>query len=153
MCLDVNEPLLKRCHKRCSWTLSKHVSIWTINFHHRPVHFKPFPCIEVSLHIRAKSRTSPRAEISHIHAKSWQLLGWLWSHRNEHRLPISSQASFRVISLSLEATRLGVLMIESLWKFDRHLGSAAAEVHVKLQSDWRSLNPNLAASRLHEILR
>ena len=38
-------------------------------------------------------------------------------------------------------------------KFDRHLGSAAANVPVKLQSDWRSLTPNLAVSRLHEILR
>ena len=33
-------------------------------------------------------------------------------------------------------------------KFDRHLGSAAAEVPVKFQSDWKSLYPNLAASRL-----
>ena len=38
-------------------------------------------------------------------------------------------------------------------KFDRHLGSNAAEVPAKFQSDWKSLNPNLAASRLHEILR
>ena len=38
-------------------------------------------------------------------------------------------------------------------KFYRHLGSAAAEVPVKFQSDWKSVNPNLAASRLHEILR
>ena len=38
-------------------------------------------------------------------------------------------------------------------KFDRHLGSVAAEVPVKFQSDWKSLNPNLAASRLHKILR
>ena len=36
-------------------------------------------------------------------------------------------------------------------KFDRHLGRAAAEVPVKFQSDWKSLNPNLAASRLHEM--
>ena len=38
-------------------------------------------------------------------------------------------------------------------KFDRHLGSAAAEVSVKFQSKWKSLNSNLEASRLHEILR
>ena len=38
-------------------------------------------------------------------------------------------------------------------EFDRHLGSATAEVPVKFQSDWKSLNPNLTASRLHEILR
>ena len=38
-------------------------------------------------------------------------------------------------------------------KFDRLLDRAAAEVPVKFQSDWNSLNPNLAASRLHKILR
>ena len=38
-------------------------------------------------------------------------------------------------------------------KFDRHLGSSAVDVPVKFQSDWQSPNPNLAASRLHEILQ
>ena len=38
-------------------------------------------------------------------------------------------------------------------KFDRHLGSIAAEVPVKSYCDWISLNPNPMASRLHEILR
>ena len=33
-------------------------------------------------------------------------------------------------------------------KYDRHLSSAAAEVPVKFQNEWKSLNPNLAASRL-----
>ena len=37
--------------------------------------------------------------------------------------------------------------------FDRHLGSTAAEVPANLQSDWKNLNMNLEASRLHEILR
>ena len=37
-------------------------------------------------------------------------------------------------------------------KFDRHFGSAAAEVPVKFQSDWKSLNLNYGASRHHEIL-
>ena len=37
--------------------------------------------------------------------------------------------------------------------FDRHLDSAATEVPVEFQSYWESLNLNLAASRLHEILR
>ena len=37
--------------------------------------------------------------------------------------------------------------------FFRHLGSAAADVPVIFQSDWKSLKPNLAASRLREILR
>ena len=38
-------------------------------------------------------------------------------------------------------------------KFDRHLGNAAAEVPVKFENDWKSSNPNLAASSLHEILQ
>ena len=38
-------------------------------------------------------------------------------------------------------------------KFDRHIGSTAAEVPVKFQSDRTILNTNLAASRLDEILR
>ena len=38
-------------------------------------------------------------------------------------------------------------------KLDKHLGSAAADVLAKLQNDWKSLNLNLAASSLHEILR
>ena len=38
-------------------------------------------------------------------------------------------------------------------QFDRLLGSAAVDMSVKFQSDWKSLNSNLAASRLHEILR
>ena len=41
------------------------------------------------------------------------------------------------------------------WDFlpQDHLGSTAADVPVKFQGDWQSRNPNLAASRLHEILR
>ena len=38
-------------------------------------------------------------------------------------------------------------------KFDRYLGSAAAEMLVKFQSDWKILNPNLAAPRFRKILR
>ena len=37
-------------------------------------------------------------------------------------------------------------------KFDRHLDCAAANVSVKFQIDWKSLNPILTASGLHEIL-
>ena len=57
--------------------------------------------------------------------------------------------------------RIGVQwVIVSLWnriphialKCDRHLGSTATKVPVKLQSYWKSLNPTLAASRLHEVL-
>ena len=38
-------------------------------------------------------------------------------------------------------------------QFDRHLGSTAANVPVKCQSNWKILNPSLAALRLDEILR
>ena len=37
-------------------------------------------------------------------------------------------------------------------KFDRHLHSPAAKGFVKYQIDWKSLNANLAASELYEIL-
>ena len=38
-------------------------------------------------------------------------------------------------------------------KFDRHLGSSAAEMPVKFQSNTITLTPYLSASRLHEISR
>ena len=57
------------------------------------------------------------------------------------------------ISRSLEATRLGVMMIMSLWNLTgMHLGSVDAELPVKFQRDRKSLDMNLPASRLHEIL-
>ena len=63
---------------------------------------------------------------------------------------LSGKTSYRQISWRLEATRLDVIMITSLWNLT---GISAAEVPIKLQSDWKGLNSNLAASRLHEILR
>ena len=38
-------------------------------------------------------------------------------------------------------------------KFDRRLGSVAAEMPVEFQNDSKSLTQNLVASRLHEIFR
>ena len=38
-------------------------------------------------------------------------------------------------------------------EFDRHLGSTAAGMPVRFQSDWKILHLNLTGSRLHEILR
>ena len=38
-------------------------------------------------------------------------------------------------------------------KFDRHFDSATSGVPVKFKSDSKGLNQNLAASRIHEILR
>ena len=63
---------------------------------------------------------------------------------------LSSKTTYRQISWSLKATRLDAIMIVSLWNLT---GSSAAEVPVEFQSDWKSLNKNLAASRLYEILR
>ena len=40
-----------------------------------------------------------------------------------------------------------------IWTNIDILGSAAAEVPVKFHNDWKSLNQNIAASRLQEILR
>ena len=38
-------------------------------------------------------------------------------------------------------------------KFTIHLGNFDADVPDEFQSDWQSLNPNLAASTLHNILQ
>ena len=63
---------------------------------------------------------------------------------------LSGKTSYRQISWNLEAARLdGRCNGRIALKFDRHLGSSVAEVPAKFQSDWKSLNPNLAASRLH----
>ena len=47
---------------------------------------------------------------------------------------------------------IGTINCRIALKFDRHIGSTAAEVPVKLQSNRTILNTNLAASRLYEIL-
>ena len=49
--------------------------------------------------------------------------------------------------------KIGTFNCRIALKFDRHIGSTAAEVPVKFQSDRTILNTNLAASRLYEILR
>ena len=61
-----------------------------------------------------------------------------------------------VLSLDLVKSRsheIGTLNCRIALKFDRHIGSNAAEVPVKFQSDRTILNTNLATWRLHEILR
>ena len=74
---------------------------------------------------------------------------WLQSLPRQGLYSLSGKTSYRQISWSLEATRLDVIMIISLWK----LTCISAALPVKFQSDWESLNPNFGASRLHEILR
>ena len=61
-----------------------------------------------------------------------------------------------VLSSDLVKTRsheIGTLNGRIAVKFDRPIGSIAAEVPVKFQSDRTIQNTNLAASKLHEILR
>ena len=48
---------------------------------------------------------------------------------------------------------MGTLNCRIALKFDRDIGSTAAEVPVKFQSDRTILNTNLAVSRLYEISR
>ena len=55
--------------------------------------------------------------------------------------------------ISVLSHEIGTLNSRIALKFDRHIGSTAAEVPVKFQSDRTILNTNLAASRLNEILR
>ena len=62
---------------------------------------------------------------------------------------ICDKTSYRKISCNLEVARLVVKIIAL--KFDRHIGSTAAEAPVKFQSDFKILDANLEASRLHEF--
>ena len=65
---------------------------------------------------------------------------------------LSGETSYRKISWSLEATRFGFKLFQSLWNLTgMHLGSSAAEMTVKFQSDTIIITSNLGALRLHEI--
>ena len=63
---------------------------------------------------------------------------------------------FCKISQSLEAARFVFRIVQNCTinlKFDRHIGSTAPDMPVKFQSDATIYTTNLAAPRLHEILR
>ena len=60
---------------------------------------------------------------------------------------LSGKTSYCKIPRSLEAVRFGFTLFQSFWNL------AAAEMPVKFQSDAMIKTSNLAASRLHEILR
>ena len=82
----------------------------------------------------------------------WEEFRW-----NEHRLvgPLFTKRT-DVLPEKLMKSRsheIGWYDDRIALKFDRLLGGTAAEGSVKFQSDWKSLNPNLAVSRFHEILR
>ena len=67
-------------------------------------------------------------------------------------------STFRILGLyslsgkTARSREIGCYKDRIALKFNRHLGSSAAELPVKFQSDGTSLNRNLAASRLREIL-
>ena len=76
----------------------------------------------------------------------------IWDMRCLGLYSLSGKTSYCQISRSLEAARLGVIMIVSLW----NLTGISAAVLPRCLSNFKaieSLNPNLATSRLHEILR
>ena len=61
-----------------------------------------------------------------------------------------------VLSQDLVKTQDREIHILTFWialKFDRHLGSTTAEMPVKFESDLIIITPDLAPSRLDEILR
>ena len=67
---------------------------------------------------------------------------------------LSRKASYQQISWSLEAAGLdGIKTISNGNLTGSSATLAAVEVPVKFQSDGKSLNPNLGASRRREILR
>ena len=67
--------------------------------------------------------------------------------------PLFTKTVRRLTAKSRKTAILDVYNDRTAQKFDRQLGSAAAGLSVKFQSDRISLNLNHAASRLHEILR
>ena len=68
---------------------------------------------------------------------------------NQGPVSISDKTSYR----KSRCHEIGSLNYCIAFKFDRHIGSIAAEVPVKFQSDRTILNTNLGAPRLHVILR
>ena len=64
---------------------------------------------------------------------------------------LNARTSYRRISSILEAAGFRFRLFSIALKFDRHLGSSAAQMPVRLQSDTISITTNLAVSLLHEI--
>ena len=84
----------------------------------------------------------------------WVCLAWKGILATSQGLySLSGKTSYHQISWSLEAAIFVCCNDGIALKFDRHLGSSNAGVPIKFQSGSKSLNPNLAATRLNEILR
>ena len=60
---------------------------------------------------------------------------------------------FYRIVIEVPKLRDCMLQLSIVLAFDRHIGSAAADIPVKFQSGWKRLNLNLVAWKLHEILQ
>ena len=73
------------------------------------------------------------------------------TYGNRHVLSHALQIEYTRVFIRYADGRLTARSHE-VSKFDRHLGSSAAEMPVKFQSDTTILTSNLAASRLEEIL-
>ena len=67
--------------------------------------------------------------------------------------PSWDKASSHKTSWKLEATEFDTLNNSIVLKFEMRIGSSAASVPVKFQSDRTNLHTNLAATRLCEILQ
>ena len=74
-------------------------------------------------------------------------------HMDQGPVSISDTTSYCKISHSLEGAKFEFRIARFALKFDRQLGSRAVDVPVKFQSHALIQTTNLAASRLHEILR
>ena len=75
------------------------------------------------------------------------------SNKGLYSLNGSSTTSYRNNLVRWRSREIEFHNYRTALKFDRHLGNGAAEDFVKSQRDWKSLNANLAASRLHETVK
>ena len=99
--------------------------------------------------VRLKSKKTSKLSLLTFCEGNTPMTGGSQPHPGHpHPTTWSGKTPYRQILWSLEAARLDVIMIAL--KFCRHLVSATAKVTLRFQSDWKSLNHNLVASRLHE---
>ena len=90
------------------------------------------------------------------HHSPWNYGYCQYAHHHGPRFSIRyhSVKTLKVRSREVSKPRDWFMFLASLWNcWQRRLGSTAADVPLKFQSDGTISNPNLAASRLHRILR
>ena len=86
-----------------------------------------------------------------LHTKNLRYLPWSISiHTSE--LPFTKRTDVLPHDLGKHWNcRIWILTFSITLKFDRHLGSTAAEMHVKFQSNMMIITSNLTALRLYEV--